>query len=232
MGKVDLTEERLAHSKRFRRALKALGLTQAAMAREMGVDRCYVHDLVSGRKRVSNAFARYLELKFGLGTTWLVAGEGEMWVRPRPSPTEASAAEVIDLPLLNEVVMGDPRSHARWNGAKQPTLGALLKPATPNSAFYVLNVPDAKLFSDVCKGDLLLVENLDAPLARGVDWPCVIEGKDGILTGRLRQGGDSGGYVLESTTGRKRTNLRDDGGPEAPKVRGIVRGIIWRTAQS
>lgn len=54
------------------------GLSQVAIAEELGVTKAYVNALLSGRQRFGKKQAQIWSEKFGLSKSWLLTGEGEM----------------------------------------------------------------------------------------------------------------------------------------------------------
>lgn len=71
---------------------KKEGLSQVAIAEELGVSKAYVNALLSGRQRFGKKQAETWSEKFGLSKSWLLTGEGEML---KPNGDIAVESEVM-----------------------------------------------------------------------------------------------------------------------------------------
>ncbi len=66
---------------RLREFLAAKGMTQAELARRLGVSPAYVNDVITGRKNVTLNFANRLSPEIDLSPYWLIWGAGPMGAR-------------------------------------------------------------------------------------------------------------------------------------------------------
>lgn len=57
---------------------KSIGLSQVAIAEQLGVTKAYVNSLLSGRQRFGKKQAEIWSDKFGISKSWLLTGEGDM----------------------------------------------------------------------------------------------------------------------------------------------------------
>jgi len=152
-------------SERFADALARLrqqAISQRDIAATLGTRPQFISDIKAGRCALSPAFAFRMEHAYGLSHDWLLTGEGEPWVDVEPAGTSEQGAPGLEdefLPLLEEVVPGDPRQSSRWNGAQYPVLAHHARPAVDGGHRYVLRVSA----DDACEGlqpeDFVLIEN-------------------------------------------------------------------------
>ncbi|MBD5240479.1 MAG: helix-turn-helix domain-containing protein [Barnesiella sp.] len=68
------------------------GLSQVAIAEELGVTKSYVNALLSGRQRFGKKQAETWSEKFGISKAWLLTGEGEM-LKPDNNLSDDSSDE-------------------------------------------------------------------------------------------------------------------------------------------
>lgn len=69
-------------SERFKKARKALKLTQDDFAKPLGINRSYVASIENGSREPSDTLLKLIEYEHRLSVTWLKAGEGEMFTCP------------------------------------------------------------------------------------------------------------------------------------------------------
>lgn len=67
-------------SKRMVEVLKAVGISQAEMSRQIGVGSQYTNDVVRGRRSLGDKLAARLQAKYGVSPAWLRYGEGKMFL--------------------------------------------------------------------------------------------------------------------------------------------------------
>lgn len=72
---------------------KERGISQADIAKELGVTKAYVNALFSGRSRFGKKQAEKWGERFGLSTSWLLTGEGEMLRAHEAAAGSAIAAD-------------------------------------------------------------------------------------------------------------------------------------------
>lgn len=59
----------------------SIGLSQKDVANRMGTSSAYINALLNGRKAIGKKQAAKMENLFGLSSSWLLTGQGEMLVR-------------------------------------------------------------------------------------------------------------------------------------------------------
>lgn len=89
---------------------KSKGVTQSAIAEELGVSKAYVNSLMNGKKAFGKAQAAKWGDLYGLSPSWLLTGEGEMLKdgTPATQPTQensvrpliSSDRDWVDIPLV------------------------------------------------------------------------------------------------------------------------------------
>jgi transcriptional regulator with XRE-family HTH domain len=89
---------------------KSKGVTQSAIAEELGVSKAYVNSLMNGKKAFGKAQAAKWGDLYGLSPSWLLTGEGEMLKdgAPATQPTQENSArplvssdrDWVDIPLV------------------------------------------------------------------------------------------------------------------------------------
>ena len=89
---------------------KSKGVTQSAIAEELGVSKAYVNSLMNGKKAFGKAQAAKWGDLYGLSPSWLLTGEGEMLkdgapaTQPAPEnsarPLVSSDRDWVDIPLV------------------------------------------------------------------------------------------------------------------------------------
>jgi transcriptional regulator with XRE-family HTH domain len=109
MSSKTLTRTDNVFGARLRQARKALGLTQAKFAKEIGITNCYVSDLEKGKvRKPSEPVLRTILFCFRLNRDWLSTGEGPMFVEPEEGvgPKSHPAQAAVDVDLLAGVIGG------------------------------------------------------------------------------------------------------------------------------
>jgi len=61
------------------------GITQRQIAEMLQLDPGYINGLFAGRRNFGKKQAQVWHDKFGLSPSWLITGEGEMFVTSRPA---------------------------------------------------------------------------------------------------------------------------------------------------
>lgn len=89
---------------------KSKGVTQSAIAEELGVSKAYVNSLMNGKKAFGKAQAAKWGDLYGLSPSWLLTGEGEMLKDGAPAtqpaqensvrPLVSSDRDWVDIPLV------------------------------------------------------------------------------------------------------------------------------------
>ena len=222
---TELESDRREHSERFNVALREIKVSQADLARELGVDRRFVNDLVHRRKRMTPAVAKFLEARHGLSAAWLLHGEGQML----KLAVEDSSRPITYLPLLHEVVAGDPRECPSWRKTFLEVLSAHVKRSRPNSLFYVLEVADPNLHPELRRADLALIESVEVAPGEVENRLVVVEMKKGKRLGtvkRRKKGGQDKYVVDVPGLGEGEVAFEED--VDGVKIVGVYQGLIWR----
>jgi transcriptional regulator with XRE-family HTH domain len=90
--------------------LQELGISQAEVARCVGIASQYLSDVKAGRKRVTKLFALRLGACYEFDHNWLLQGgdppAGFFGLEPPPD-----SQSVVELSVFDELIIGDPGSH-------------------------------------------------------------------------------------------------------------------------
>lgn len=78
-------------NERFKEIINAIGLKNKELAKELGVTPAAVSDIVNGRvKKISGSLLIILEIKYKVNPTWLLTGEGKMFIPKSSSVTKGA----------------------------------------------------------------------------------------------------------------------------------------------
>lgn len=69
-------------SERFKLIRETLGLTQALMAQDLGIDRSHIGNLESASKKASESLVKHVCIRYGVSEAWLRDGAGDMFTSP------------------------------------------------------------------------------------------------------------------------------------------------------
>jgi transcriptional regulator with XRE-family HTH domain len=120
-------------------ALSERGVTQQAIAQELGVTPQYVSDVKSGRKQLTELFARRLGEYYAFDYEWLMMTGGVapplLDVRDRKS---TAVPNPLRLPVFDRPIDGNPWSCREWDGAYFELTGAAAIKAQCAKEPYVL----------------------------------------------------------------------------------------------
>lgn len=78
---------------RLRAARKALGISQAEVAQQLGLPQSTVSDYELDKSPVQHDMCLAMEYKFGINHSWVLTGQGEMFLTARPRPGGALPVE-------------------------------------------------------------------------------------------------------------------------------------------
>ena len=150
--------DRAARFREFLTWAKQRGLSQTEVADRLGVPRQYVSNLKTGNRVLTELFARRAAEEFDLNHIWLLRGVGAM---QRPSvasqPAAQSGADPLLLPLLSELVSGEPRRSPTWDGALVAITGPAVYLARDSAHPYVYRLAEDDSTGRLKHGDLVLV---------------------------------------------------------------------------
>ena len=156
-------QPQVSRAKRFREFLdwaKQQGMSQTEVATRLGLPRQYVTNVKAANRVLTELFARRVSEEFGVDHRWLLHGKGT-GVMQRPAVGSqtmvSSGAESIFLPLLYELVSGEPRASTDWNGALVSITGPAVYAVRESEHPYVYRVSDDDSTGRLKQGDLVLV---------------------------------------------------------------------------
>ena len=134
------------------------GTTQLEVARRANFAPQYLSDVKLERKPITELFARRLADSFEFDYRWLMSGEGDpprvLEAGARKTPPEST---IVRLPVFHSPILGDPWSHAAWDGTTASLAGAAAALARSAKQPYVLRFGRADHRRRLQENDLLLV---------------------------------------------------------------------------
>lgn len=139
-------------------------MTQHQIAQRASVTSQYLSDVKNGQRTLTEPFAHCLADTFGVDYLWLL-GQGS---DPAPVTLRGSAATLtksLQLPLLGELVEGDPRDGDGWDGAMIELAGAAAAKAAKAQQPYIVRFAGQDPLGRLRKGDLLLISQVVASTA-------------------------------------------------------------------
>lgn len=117
--------------------IKTLGLTQQEVADRFGIDRSLISILCKDKQNISNLMLYALSKEFGVNPTWLLTGEGEMFLPGRdPRNVEKSRK-----PNGIQVIEGSVEEYPHITTIEQ-IYRTKWYHSLPNEAQYVVNAID------------------------------------------------------------------------------------------
>ena len=83
---------------RFKKIIKILGLTNVEFAESLGLTKAAVSEIIHGRvKKPSGPLLELLKIKFNINPTWLLTGEGDMFLPGKGTIQELNTPlDIID----------------------------------------------------------------------------------------------------------------------------------------
>ncbi len=194
--------------------LRESGVSQHDIGVRTGVGSQYVSDVKNGRRALTELFARRLADEFGVDSRWLLTGIGvpPMSTLDQVAGTRRGRSPTVVLPVLPELVDGNPRAAACWDGT-MVELGIPAAVAAVERAVdpYVLQLGHGDRDGRLRVRDLILISQAAEPEAS----LAVVRG-DGFL--RL---------VRCSRSGRWRDVENGDPLADNPEVIGRGIAIVW-----
>jgi len=156
--KDQILVDRAARFREFLTWAKQHGMSQTAVADRLGLPRQYLTNVKNGGRVLTELFARRVADEFGVDHFWLLNGTGTMQ-RPSvvPQSKAASGADLIVLPLLTELVFGEPRRSPAWDGAVVSITGPAVYAVGESVHSYVYRVSDDDSSGRLKRGDLVLI---------------------------------------------------------------------------
>jgi transcriptional regulator with XRE-family HTH domain len=166
-AKDETLADRAARFSEFLASAKQHGMSQTKVAARLDVPRQYVTNVKNGDRVFTESFARRVAEEFDVDHLWLLNGTGSM---QRPSlftqPKVPAGADSTVLPLLTELVSGEPRRSSAWDGAVVSINGPAVYLVGDAVHSYVYRVSDDDSSGRLKRGDLVLIcqgEPQDSP---------------------------------------------------------------------
>jgi transcriptional regulator with XRE-family HTH domain len=141
------------------------GITQQQVARRLNVPASYLSDVKLGRKTLSDTFARFFCAEFGVGLDWLLDGVGPQAKPQLASQPVAGTSGQVMLPILSELIQGDPQDFPAWDGSRVEVAGAAAARAKRAHQPYVVRSPINDRLGRIQQNDLLLIDQNASELA-------------------------------------------------------------------
>jgi transcriptional regulator with XRE-family HTH domain len=136
--------------------LREQGLSQHEIAQRACVPSQYLSDVKTGRRVMTELFARRLAEEFGVDYLWLLEGRGNMTRPTVQGPAHARRGVLV--PVLSEPFIGDPRSATTiWGGNLIELSGPAAALAEQCRHPYVLRLGQDAHDGSFKVGDQLLV---------------------------------------------------------------------------
>jgi len=150
--------DRAARFREFLNWAKQHGKSQTEVGVRLGLPRQYVTNVKTGSRVLTELFARRVAGEFDVDYLWLLDGVGVMQRHSMASqPKASSVADTILLPLLSELVSGEPRRSPSLDGALVAIIGPALYAAGDSVHPYVFRVTDDDSTGRFKQGDLILI---------------------------------------------------------------------------
>jgi transcriptional regulator with XRE-family HTH domain len=156
--KDQILVDRAVRFREFLRWVKGQGMSQTEVADRLGLPRQYLTNVKNGNRVLTELFARRVADEFGVDHFWLLNGTGTMQ-RPAvvPQSKAPSGVDSIVLPLLTELVSGEPRRSPAWDGAVVSVTGPAVYAVGDSVHSYVYRVSDDDSSGRLKRGDLVLI---------------------------------------------------------------------------
>lgn len=148
----------------LRKFFKDKGLTQREVASMLGVPYQYINAVLTGKKGIGRENAKRFGNLFGLSQSWLLTGEGEMFVIDKDEQSGKEATPVFDIDFNGGFV-------ERFNDTALEKVGSIDMP-TYSKATAVVSVTGDSMHPLISSGDQIILREM----------PCVM---DSILYGGI-----------------------------------------------
>ena len=206
--------DRAARFSDFLAFMKQRGISQAEIAARLGLPRQYVTNVKRGDRVLTELFARRVAEEFGVDHFWLLKGTGTMQrpsaVTPHTAPCEMNS---IVLPLLTQLVSGEPRRSPVWDGAVLTVTGPAAYAVGDSVHSYVYRVSDDDYSGRLKRGDLVLI--------------CQGDSKELRSRLVLADGGDRPTLAWTTDDGRWKSTRTGRAVSANSKIIGYCLGIVW-----
>jgi transcriptional regulator with XRE-family HTH domain len=196
--------------------LEKRGLTQQEIALRTKVPPQYLSDVKTGRRTLTELYARRLSEEFGVDHAWLL-GRDERPIASRAAPTTPPAGTLLRLPVLSRPITGNPNSSGAWDGTYLELSGAAAAQAAAAESPYIWRFNGSDYGGRLRPGDLILVSQEGGRRA-GVN---LVRYPGGIAAARREKSGE---WTLLTAVQRPRDKLET---VKSSELVGIVLGIVW-----
>ncbi len=131
------------------------GITQTAIAEELGVSKAYVNSLFTGSRPFGKKQAEIWENKFGFNRGWLLTGEGEMLkeIQPKPVISFTEGVPYYDIDFL----LGFDELEAPWS--ESPDF--LVRMPGYERATLWCNASGNSMDPEISNGDIIALQRID-----------------------------------------------------------------------
>lgn len=152
----EIEQVRLRRLTELLQKLADQGYTQQSIASQTGVPAQYLSDVKTGRRALSELYARRLADEFDLDYRWLM-GESPERGLPDLSGRGRSAGRSVWLPVFSDPVEGDPRAQPNWDGSSIEVCGAAATKVLLATEPYVLRFGASDHLGRLQRNDLVLI---------------------------------------------------------------------------
>jgi transcriptional regulator with XRE-family HTH domain len=133
------------------------GLSQGEIALRLKVPRQYLSDVKTGRRGLSELFARRFQEEFGVDHLWLLGQRGSMEIPRLDRGAATLDARRMLLPVFVHPIAGDPHSNSAWDGSVVEVAGVAAARVLLADHPYVLRFGADDLQHRLRRSDLLLI---------------------------------------------------------------------------
>ena len=137
--------------------LEKQGLTQGDIARRIDVPAQYLSDVKSGRRSLTELFARRFQDEFGVDYHWLLGNRGSMEVPRLNRGGQPTSAGRVWLPVFANPLCGDPFTVPDWDGSSVEIAGAAAMRVLQADRPYALRFGADDCRHRLRRGDLVLI---------------------------------------------------------------------------
>jgi len=160
---------------RLKQLRDALGLNKNQLAVKLGIDNGNISRYESGKVKPNSDFYELLIKKFdNINLTWLISGEGEMFLQKTVMPDKA---KIRSVPIFSHVYAGSPASQWDMDKAKEYLQ---LPSLTKYKEAFGLIVKGDSMSPYINQGDVLICVDKADLIKDGSAVVCVFKSVDAI----------------------------------------------------
>ena len=134
INEVNNISEPIEIIERLQKIIITLKETQKGFANKIGVAQGFVSDVLRGEKGMSATFYKGLS-RLGVSTTWLLTGQGEMFLTP--TPEQAMSKELNFIKSMPEIAMAEAQKDL-----KNQDLASLMKQQKTMEKKFLKSTPE------------------------------------------------------------------------------------------